>query len=197
MSRSDEKAGGLRAVARDAVRQRLADVAMDLFAEHGFETVTVEQIAERAGVSARTVHRYFPAKEDMVIGMLEANGGFVRDALLARPVDEPALLSLRAAYTALVRRGPHDESRDRTAMRLLSSTPSLRARNVEKHLVWAELLTPIVAERLDGDDTPLRASVLVETSLTAFQQSMIAWADDPTERPMAELIDIAFRDLVR
>lgn len=197
MGQRDEQAGGLRAVARDAVRQRLADVAMDLFAEHGFETVTVEQIAEHAGVSARTVHRYFPAKEDMAIGMLEANGGLVRDALLARPVDEPALLSLRAAYTALVRRGPHDESRVKTAMRLLSSTPSLRARNVEKHLVWAELLTPIVAERLDGDDATLRARVLVEASLSAFQLSMITWADDPTERTRAELIDIAFRDLVR
>ncbi|MFJ2755528.1 TetR/AcrR family transcriptional regulator [Nocardioides sp. NPDC087217] len=197
MGQRDEQAGGLRAVARDAVRQRLADVAMDLFAEHGFETVTVEQIAERAGVSARTVHRYFPAKEDMVIGMLEANGGFVRDELLARPVDESVLLSLRAAYMALVGRGPHDEQRVRTAMRLLSSTPSLRARNVEKHLVWAELLTPIVAERLDGDDATLRARVLVEASLSAFQLSMITWADDPTERTRAELLDIAFRDLVR
>lgn len=195
MGHDDEQAGGLRAVARDAVRQRLSEVALDLFAERGFESVTVEQVAERAGISARSVHRYFRAKEDMVVDMLEANGAFVRDALLARPVDEPVLFSLRAAYAALVGQGPH-APRDRTAMRLLSSTPSLRARSVEKHLVWADLLTPVVAGRLEGDDAPLRARVLVEASLTAFQLSMIAWADDPAERPMEELIDIAFQDLV-
>ncbi|WP_035717567.1 TetR/AcrR family transcriptional regulator [Gordonia terrae] len=189
-----DASGGLRAVARDAVRQRLSDVAIDLFAEQGFEAVTIEQIAEVAGVSARSVHRYFPAKEDLVIGMLEANGEFVRDALLARNGDEPVLRSLHAAYSELVEQGS-SAPRYRAAMRLLSSTSTLRARNVEKHLAWAELLTPIVAERLRGTDAGLRAHVLVEASLAAFQLAMIAWADDPDDRSRLELLDIAFRDL--
>jgi AcrR family transcriptional regulator len=186
----------LRSVARDAVREQISHVALDLFDEHGFENVTIEQVAEHAGISVRSVHRYFPAKEDLVVGMLEANGEFVRDVLLTRPASEPALLSLHAAYVDLVRTGS-DAPHYRPAMRLLSSTPALRARNVEKHLAWAELLTPVVAERLDGADAILRARVLVEVSLTAFTLSMIAWADDPAGRSMEELLDVAFLDLTR
>jgi len=194
MEHTDRRTGGLRHVARDAARQRLSDVALDLFAERGFDAVTIEQIAEGAGISARSVHRYFAAKEDMVIGLFDANGEFVRDALLDRPADESVLTSMHAAYAALLEQGPH-RARDRLALRLLTTTPSLRARNAEKHLRWAELLTPIIAERLDGADTELRAHVLVQAGITAFQLALMAWADDPQDRPMLELLDVAFHDL--
>ncbi|MFI5427869.1 TetR family transcriptional regulator [Aeromicrobium sp. UC242_57] len=136
MPPTHDRTSGLRAVTRDAARQHLSDVAVDLFAQHGFDSVTVEQIADAAGISARSVHRYFAAKEDMVIGMFEANGEFVRDALLGRPVDESVLTSLYAAIAALIHRGPQ-RNRDKAAMRLLATTPSVRARNVEKHLAWS------------------------------------------------------------
>ncbi|WP_246242343.1 hypothetical protein [Glutamicibacter mishrai] len=139
------------------------------------------------------MHRYFATKEDMVIGPFETNGPRVSDELIKRPADEPIMQSLHGAYAAMITRGPH-RSRDRAAMRLLASTPSLRARNTEKHMVWAELLTPIVAERLEGSDSPLRASVLVQTSLSAFQLALMAWADDVQERTILELIDVAFGD---
>jgi AcrR family transcriptional regulator len=43
-------------------------IALDLFARQGFKAVTVDKIAEAAGVSARTLFRYFPAKEDFLLG---------------------------------------------------------------------------------------------------------------------------------
>ena len=194
MPPAHERTSGLRAVAHDAARQRLSDLAVDLFAQHGFESVTIEQIADAAGISARSVHRYFAAKEDMVIGLFEANGAFVRDALLERPADESVLTSLYAAFAALIQRGPQRD-RDKLAMRLLATTPSVRARNVEKHLAWSDLLTPIVAARLDGRDEVLRARVLVQAVLSAFQLALMAWADDPAERPILELLWVTFGDL--
>ncbi|MET7784951.1 hypothetical protein ABZU94_40365 [Streptomyces mirabilis] len=104
------------------------------------------------------------------------------------------LLSLHAAYAALIRRGP-ERARDKVAMRLLANTPSVRARNLEKHLVWSELMTPIVAKRLEGADAHLRARVLVHASLSAFQLALMAWADDPEERPITQLLELTFRDL--
>ena len=53
-----------RQVARDAVRSHVAAVAVGLFASEGFDEVTVEQIAAAAGISPRSFHRYFAAKED-------------------------------------------------------------------------------------------------------------------------------------
>jgi TetR/AcrR family transcriptional regulator, regulator of mycofactocin system len=43
-------------------------MAWELFARHGFKEVTVDEIAEAAGVSARTLFRYFPTKEDFLLG---------------------------------------------------------------------------------------------------------------------------------
>lgn len=196
MTETKTRTGGLRAVTRDIVRQQLSDVAIDLFAERGFECVTVEQVAAVAGVSTRSVHRYFPAKEDMVVGTLAANGELVRAALEARPADEPVMKSLHAAYADMLASRPQTE-RDKVAIRLLSSTPSLRARNVEKHLAWAELLTPIVAERLTGADIPIRARVSVQISLSALNVAMTSWAEDNETRTLREMLDVAFHDLTQ
>lgn len=43
-------------------------IALELFATHGFKNVTFDAIADVAGVSARTLYRYFPTKEDFLLG---------------------------------------------------------------------------------------------------------------------------------
>ncbi|MFI5427868.1 hypothetical protein [Aeromicrobium sp. UC242_57] len=57
------------------------------------------------------------------------------------------------------------------------------------------LLTPVVAARLDGPDEHLRARVLVQAVLGAFQLALMAWADDPAQRSIPELLHVTFRDL--
>ncbi|MDY0892766.1 TetR family transcriptional regulator [Frigoribacterium sp. CFBP9030] len=194
MAENKQLVGGLRAAARDAVRQQLADVAIDLISERGFDGVTVEQIASAAGVSVRSVHRYFPAKEDMVVGGLSAYGSVVRDALLERPQDEPILKSLEAAYGAMLRTRPQTD-RDKIAVRLLADAPSLHARNAEKHLAWAALLEPIVADRLVGLDIDLRAQVLVGVSISTFSSALAVWAQPGETRGVHEVLTAAFETL--
>ncbi|TCO60470.1 TetR family transcriptional regulator [Actinocrispum wychmicini] len=62
-----ERPLGLRARKKIETRQALADAAIKLSVERGFENVTVEDIAVRAGVSTRTFFNYFPSKEDAVL----------------------------------------------------------------------------------------------------------------------------------
>ena len=47
-------------------RDAILEAALDLFAEHGFDATPVPMIAERAGVGAGTIYRYFDSKEDLV-----------------------------------------------------------------------------------------------------------------------------------
>ena len=145
-SSSTPATSGLRDITRDAVRTRISEVAVDLFAEHGFDSVTVEQIAAAVGISARSFHRYFPAKEDAVIGDLTRWGEFLRDVLASRPADEPVLVSLRISFESLLSQPNKDEQRSKRTMRVLTSTASLRARNLEKHL-GGRSAVPVV-----GDD---------------------------------------------
>ncbi|WP_277832937.1 TetR family transcriptional regulator [Speluncibacter jeojiensis] len=193
MGKPSIPASGLRDITREAVRARISAVAVDLFAEHGFDSVTVEQIAAAVGISARSFHRYFPAKEDAVIGDVARWGAIVRDALVARPVDEPALVSLRCAFESLLARsrGDEDVQRSKRTMRVLTSTASLRARNLEKHLGWADMLVPVVRERLDGDDAALRARTLVQVALACFDTALAAWAESE-DADAAELLRRSF-----
>ncbi|MFJ5774636.1 TetR/AcrR family transcriptional regulator [Streptomyces sp. NPDC093094] len=56
---------GLRETKKQQTRTAIADAALPLFLEHGFDQVTVAEVARHAGVSTNTVFNYFPAKEDL------------------------------------------------------------------------------------------------------------------------------------
>ncbi len=64
---------GLRERKKTALQRLLTDTTIDLFLEHGFHGTTVDRIAEVAGISRRTFFHYFPAKQDVVTGMVCAN----------------------------------------------------------------------------------------------------------------------------
>lgn len=196
MSSTTSSGPSLREISRDAVRTRITEIALGLFAEHGFDQVTVDQIAAAAGISGRTFHRYFPAKEDVVIGEPGHGGELVRAALADRPHDEPVWESLRASFDAVVSLSTRSfgEARGKLALHVLGSTASLRARNVEKHLLWARMLTPLVQERL-GDDDALRAEVLVQAALACFDVAVTTWADTDDDTSPSELLGRSFATL--
>jgi AcrR family transcriptional regulator len=185
----------LREISRDAVRARITEIALDLFAEHGFDQVTVDQIAAAAGMSGRTFHRYFPAKEDVVVGEPEQWGEFVRDAFAARPADEPVWDSLLASFEAFVDLLAQNGrvQRGKFAMRVLVSTASLRARNLEKHQLWGRMLAPLVAARLaDDGDTALRAEIIVQAALACLDVAFTTWANVDDDTTIAELLERSF-----
>src|SRR3954449_9603452 len=72
---------GLRERKKRQTRETIAHAAMALFAEHGFDAVTVADVARAADVSEKTVFNYFPAKEDLVL-----HGGDERRAALLQGV---------------------------------------------------------------------------------------------------------------
>ncbi|MCH6163824.1 TetR/AcrR family transcriptional regulator [Streptomyces marispadix] len=57
---------GLREIKKQQTRTAIADAALPLFLEHGFDQVTVAAVAQRAGVSTNTVFNYFVTKEDLL-----------------------------------------------------------------------------------------------------------------------------------
>src|SRR5687768_6152844 len=53
----------LRAEQQEEVRQRILDKVIDVLADPSFGELSVQEVARRAGVSVRTVYRYFPDKD--------------------------------------------------------------------------------------------------------------------------------------
>ena len=78
---------------KQRTRSQIADAAAGLFAERGYEQVTVSDVARAADVSEQTVYNYFPAKENLVLDQDEA----LRDRLVQLVRDRPPGVSPAAA----------------------------------------------------------------------------------------------------
>ena len=97
---------GLRARKKQETRAALRRAALDLALRDGYDTVTVDAIAEAAHVSPRTFRNYFSIKEDAVLSLLPDVERHHADTFPDRPADEPVLDSLEAAAIDLVESGP-------------------------------------------------------------------------------------------
>src|SRR4029077_14598748 len=93
---------GLRELKKEQTRQLIADTAWRLFADRGFDKVTVAEIAREAQVAEATVFNYFPSKEDLFYSRFEAFSARLADAVRAR---EPAQSALAAFRLALLEEG--------------------------------------------------------------------------------------------
>lgn len=92
---------GLREMNATRTRELLAETAMALFVERGYDATTMEDVAHEAAVGISTVYRYFPAKEQLATAFL-GDPGLMADALTARPDEEDPELSLGHALTAFL-----------------------------------------------------------------------------------------------
>ena len=83
---------------RLATRQAISDAATRLFVEHGFDAVTIDQIAEAADVGRMTVFNHFPRKEEMFFDRDAECHDLLRAALRQRDRDTPPIEALAARY---------------------------------------------------------------------------------------------------
>src|SRR3989442_12470384 len=86
---------GLRELKKEQTRQLIADTAWRLFADRGFDRVTIAEVAREAQVAPATVFNYFPTKEDLFFFRLESFGAQLVEAIGARPAGQPALVAFR------------------------------------------------------------------------------------------------------
>jgi AcrR family transcriptional regulator len=75
----------------------LEAIALRLFDERGFSSVTVEEISAEAQISIRTFYRYFSTKDDIVLVRIKRRALILESALADRPLDEQPLASIRIA----------------------------------------------------------------------------------------------------
>jgi AcrR family transcriptional regulator len=86
--RSTSRGPGARERRRQETRAKIVDAAAELFAERGFDTVSVMEIARRAGVVEKTVFNHFPLKEGLVFDADPPMRAALLDAVRRRPAGE-------------------------------------------------------------------------------------------------------------
>jgi AcrR family transcriptional regulator len=142
------EAPGLRERTRRAVRTELTNVAMDLFTRQGYEGTTVDEIALAAGISRRSLFRYFASKEAIIFDNLEDVGEQLVVALAERPREEDVWTALRRTFDVLTAYNTSNPQRTLTFYRMLQETPALRGRHFEQQMRWQERLVPDITVRL-------------------------------------------------
>jgi AcrR family transcriptional regulator len=185
-----------RDIARAAVRAELAQVAFDLFLRDGFDQVTVNDLAEAAGVSRSTFLRYFASKEEAVLGAIDAQGTLVAEALRARPAEEDDWTALRRALDATLEPYHQDPERALAMTRLVQNTPALCARRLEKQSSWRPGLAQALAERAGSRRTAtLRHSVRAAAALDCLNVAIDHWTASDGRSNLVDLLDEAFAAL--
>jgi len=141
---------GLRERKKQQTRERLVEIAWRLFAERGFDAVPVAEIAHEADVSEATVFNYFPTKEDLVYGRMEA----FEEELLGAIRDRKPGESILAGFTRFVLepRGhltANDEQSAESLLmfsRVITNSPALIARERQVLDRYTRSLAALIAE---------------------------------------------------
>lgn len=187
---------GLRERNRERNRAELAGAALRLFTERGFDDVTVDDIAEAAGVSRRTFFRYFESKEDAVLPYEEERIDELRQALGERPPHEPVLATIRRVTTAIgADLSPHGPARREALarMQIITENPSVLARSLELQSRMAQELSALVAEHLGVEpETSLEAQVVAGAAIAAVRAAAQVWWATDGQRDFAELLGEAY-----
>src|ERR671935_3296976 len=137
---------GLREFKKQRTRQLIADTALRLFVERGFERVTVAEVAEAAGVSEKTVFNYFPTKEDLFFDEVEERETALVAAVRDRRPDESIPAALRRSQIADC--GRMCNAGFAAFARLIEESPALRVKELEIMARFRKTIADAIEEEL-------------------------------------------------
>jgi len=181
---------GLRYAKKLATFRAIAHAARELVLDKGLDQVTVEEIADAAGVSPRTFFNYFPCKEDAVVGVEPGLLAELAHELLERPPAEGPVTALRAVLV-----GDDIETvvrRFRIRDELVNRCPALLPRHLAAASQVEQALTQALARRLGIDPaTDPSPKILVTTVVAALRAAFTWWHESGHAEPLPLVLDRA------
>jgi AcrR family transcriptional regulator len=168
---------GLRERKKEQTRQLIADTARRLFAERGFESVTVAEVARAANVAEKTVFNYFPTKEELFYSRLKAFEEELLDAVRERAPGESIVAAVRdflmgqGGVLAMRSPGGDEEATAQLRMvtRVISESPALLARERQVFARYAEALAALIADETGARPGAIEPQVAANALLGAHR----------------------------
>jgi len=175
---------------RQLASREILETALRLFTEQGYDETPIAQIAREAGVSQRTLFRYFGTKEDLLGGNQERFRQVLTDTIGEQPAEAGVWEVLRAGVAAtLALHDRREQALER--FRLLHNTASLRAGWLEKRLRFQEDLLPLIKARMDpaADRADPRARAVIATAFACLDAASMTWVDNDGTGDIMDLYD--------
>jgi AcrR family transcriptional regulator len=172
-------------------RGRLAEAAMELYGERGFENTTVAEIAERAGLTERTFFRHYADKREVLF----AGSHELAELLVGTVEKAPEPLGPLDAVAAGLEAAagffpPREYSRRRQA--IVAANPDLQERELIKFASMSAALAATLRRRGVADPG---ASLAAEVAMAVFRTGFERWLKDSTDRPLQDHFGEALDEL--
>ncbi|MEU6352474.1 TetR family transcriptional regulator [Streptomyces sp. NPDC047072] len=181
---------------REATRREIAEEALRLFADRGVAATTAEDIAAAAGISTRTLWRYFRSKEECVRPLLASGMEIATERLRAYWQGEGSLARALAGVDdpeAFLE--PLGALRD--LVRLSRDEPGLRAVWLETHFDAEAVFAQVIAEGTGRTAHDLAVRMEAGMLNAALRIAVEDWATSPEGAPLAESLSQALRAVAR
>ncbi|WP_189245633.1 TetR/AcrR family transcriptional regulator [Streptosporangium pseudovulgare] len=166
---------GRRERKKAATRQKIADAALRLFLERGYDAVGIRDVAAEADVAVTTLFSHFASKEALVFEQDEDFEQRLMRAVTGRAPHEPLIPALRREIHALVRHCTADGAAPIWGM--IDESPALREYEKSMRLRHAESLATAIAADLGLPPTATACRAIARFAIDAY--SLAREAADP------------------
>jgi TetR/AcrR family transcriptional regulator, regulator of mycofactocin system len=163
---------------RSTTPEHISDVAIRLFTDRGFAEVSVDEIAQAAGIARRSVFRYYASKNAIPWGDFDAHLQHLRELLSELDPDMPLGDALRAALLSFNTFDESETARHRQRMRVILQTAELQAYSLTMYAGWREVIASFVASRTRAKTADLRPQTVAWMMLGVALSAYEYWLDD-------------------
>ncbi|MBR1268635.1 TetR/AcrR family transcriptional regulator [Bradyrhizobium sp. AUGA SZCCT0222] len=185
---------GLREDKKDRTRTQLLEAGLDLIHKRGFEETTVADIAAAVSVSPRTLLRYFPTKEDVIVSWVQDGMMIIREELRRRLKSEPPVAALLAAARAML---VDFDEKSRFFLSIETAIRSNKSISARKEQMIAELIDEIAQVLTSsGRRAPMPGIVAYTVAGTVFgliRATISSWIEGGGAKSLPDIFDQAAR----
>jgi AcrR family transcriptional regulator len=182
---------GLRERKKQHTRETIERVALQLFAQRGYDETTLAEIAEAADVSPRTIFSYFESKEDIVFCDGPVFFERLEQALTQRPPGTTTVDALREFLSSPA----HSDELARVRKQIIGANKGLRLSERARTAPIEQLVAQSIARDLDAGTDDLRP-VLIAASVTAAFNAVRDRLQDGADAPISHEAALGILDEV-
>lgn len=169
---------GRRERKKAATRQALADAALELFMAHGYDNVTVNQIADAADVSVTTLFKHYPnGKQALVFDQDPQKEAELVAAVTGRAPGQSILDALHGYLSSMEPVDPEPHVGLRKFLELVNSNPALRDYSDRMWQRYAESLAVTIAAEAGLPEGDISARALARFAVDAV--TLVETQEDP------------------
>jgi TetR/AcrR family transcriptional regulator, regulator of mycofactocin system len=158
---------------RSTTPEHITDVAIELFTARGFAAVSVDDVAQAAGISRRTLFRYYASKNAILWGDFDTHLAHLQDLLDNVGPQVQLAEALRAALLAFNTFGESETAQHRKRMRVILQSAELQDYSMTMYAGWRDVMAGFVARRLSVNAIDLLPQtvgwIMLGVALSAYE----------------------------